>query len=266
MHQVLRTLRSTASNKVSKPQPRKTAKKAVRMSDEHTIFDGNILVYRTTHSGDVWQFRMYVQEEQRYIRKSLKTRDKEIADDRARNEFIQYQAKLKNGEKLFSITAKELREKYLAHIQEQVDGGQLSKGRQVNVKVHSKHFVEFVGAGSKIQNIDKKFFRTYRAFRQKKVKDITMSTVVNETISIKQMYRYAIDEGLIGQTYKPDFGEIKVPLDEVRRDGFTIEEYRQLVGVSKLWHKNVPAAHPKRDEEIYYRRLLNDFVVLHPLK
>ena len=73
------------------------------MSDVIDIFDGMVKVFRTTHSGDVWQMRMYVAEEQRYIRKSLKTRDKEIAIGIAQKEFIFYQAKILNGQKIFSI-------------------------------------------------------------------------------------------------------------------------------------------------------------------
>ena len=49
--------------------------KEKRMSEVEDIFDGHIRIYKTTNSGDVWQLRMYVQEEKRYIRESLKTRD-----------------------------------------------------------------------------------------------------------------------------------------------------------------------------------------------
>jgi hypothetical protein len=102
----MQTLRSTAKNKVSKEKTRKVVTRATRISDALELFDGNIVVYRTTHSGDVWQFRMYVAEEKRYVRKSLKTRDKEIAITHAKREFIQYQAKIVAGEKVFSLTHK----------------------------------------------------------------------------------------------------------------------------------------------------------------
>ena len=233
-----------------------------RMSDVMDIYDGEVRIFRTTHSGDVWQMRMYVREEQRYVRKSLKTRDKQIAISIAQNEFIFYQAKIRNGEKIFSITAEELRTRYLEHVSELVEAGQLSRGRETNIKTFTKHYVEFVGKNTKIQNIDRKFFQGYRAFRQKMKKDITMTVVVNETITVKQMYRWAKEQGFIAQNYEPDYGKIKVQKNEVRRKGYSIEEYNQLIKVASSWHMTVSKNHVKHDEEVYYRRSIRDFIVL----
>ena len=177
------------------------------MSD---IYDGKVRIFRTTHSGDVYQMRMYIQEEQKYVRKSLKTRDKQLALTIAENEYIRYRAKILSGEKIFSISAEELRTRYLESVEELVTAGQISEGRGRNIKTYTKHWMEFVGKATRIQSIDKKFFQGYRAYRQKKVKDITMTAVVNETITIKQMYRWTVNEGLMPGTYVPDFGKINV--------------------------------------------------------
>ena len=260
---MLQTLRATGTSRSKKqPKIKKNAAKIPRISDAFDIFDGNVKVYRTTHSGDVWQMRMYVQPEQRYVRKSLKTRDKEVATDRAQKEFIFYQAKILQGEKIFSITAEELRTRYLKSVAELVSGNQISAGRESNIKTHTKHYVDFVGKSSKIQNIDKKLFQGYRQFRQSEKQDITMTAVVNETISIKQMYRWATEEGLIAATYLPNFGRINVRKNEVRRESFTIEDYTRLTTVGGKWYQRVPKEHPNREEEIYYRRLIQDFIVL----
>lgn len=233
-----------------------------RRTDVMDIFDGNVRIFRTTNSGDVWQFQMYVAQEQRYIRKSLKTRDKEVAIGLAQKEFIFYQSKLLNGEKLFSLTADELRTRYLAYLEELVLGEQMSAGRAKNLKTFTRRYVEFVGKSSKIQNIDKKYFQGYRAFRQSMKSDITMAVVQNEAIAIKQLYTWAKNEGFISQTYVLDFGKINVPKNEVKRDGFTIEEYNVLTDYSAVWNRSVPKDHAMRDEEVYYRRLIHDFIVL----
>jgi hypothetical protein len=163
--------------------------KQVRMHDVLDIYDGEIRIFRTTHSGDVWQLRLWISQEKKYIRKSLKTRDKLIAIEMAKTEYIQYKARLLNGEKLFSLTAEDLRKKYLEHVTELVAGGQISAGRLTNIKTFTKHYQNFVGKEAKIQNIAEDFFDGYRAFRQSKVKEITMTVVVNESITIKQMYK-----------------------------------------------------------------------------
>ena len=127
--------------------------KQVRMHDVLEIYDGEVRIFRTTHSGDVWQLRMWISQEKKYIRKSLKTRDKLIAIESAKAEYIQYKARLLNGEKLFSLTAEDLRNKYLEHVAELVEGNQISAGRQTNIKTYTKHYQDFVGKEAKIQNI-----------------------------------------------------------------------------------------------------------------
>ena len=260
---MLETLRTTDKN--SSKSTKKLGSyenRQKRMSDVVDIFDGNVRIFRTTKSGDMYQMTMYIKDEKRYIRKSLKTRDKEIAIGIAQKEFIFYQAKVMNGEKLFSITAEELRNKYLLYIEKQVQENQLSVGRQGNIKTFTKHYLDYVGKTSKIQNIDKKKFQEYRSYRQGKKKDINMNVVQNESITIKQMYKFAKNEGFIHQNYELDFGKFKVDKNESSRVAYEVKDYKQLVDVGMYWYKKVSELHIKRDEEIYYRRSIRDFIVL----
>ena len=66
------TTKTVSQTKVLKP-------KIPRMSDITEIYDGDIRIFRTTKSGDVYQLRMWISEEKKYIRKTLRTRDKQIA-------------------------------------------------------------------------------------------------------------------------------------------------------------------------------------------
>ena len=234
----------------------KVSKKAIRISDAFDLMDGEIRVYRTTHSGDVWQMRMYVADEKRYVRKSLKTRDKTLAIERAKKDFIFFQAKIQNGEKLFSITAQELVNRYRLFEQERLDGHQISEGRFSNIKTHTNRYLDFVSKTEKIQNISNKKFREYRTFRQSAKRDITMNAVINELTTIKKMYDFARTEGLINANYKIDVGFIRVADDDAKREAFTIDEYSQLVNVSKISYRK-----GKDSEDKYYRELLNDFIL-----
>ena len=236
--------------------------KKVRMRDEQDLFDGRIRIYRTTHSGDVWQFQMWIGEEKKYIRKSLRTRDKEIAINLAEDLFIEARTKQRSGEKLFSMTAKELRSKYLEYIKERVEGGQLSEGRFTNIKTFTKHYSRFVGENSKIQNISEDFFEGYRAFRQSELATITMTVVQNESITVKQMYKWAVKKKFISANYVPDYGEIRVKKNEVKRKGYSVSNYDKLIKYGKLWWKKVPRNAKDRDEQVYYRRSIRDFILL----
>lgn len=225
--------------------------------DAFDILDGQVKIYRTTSK--VWQLQMWIREEQKYVRESLHTEDKEIAINRAQERFIYYRSRIQQNEKIFSITANELRDKYLEHVKANVQQNQLSRGRESNIKTFTRHYIDFVGKLSKIQNIDSKFFRGYLAFRRKEKEDILASVVINESITIKQMYKFAIDQGYISTNYVLDFGKIKKQHNEAVRESFTSDEYNALISVSKSWYqrKNLLS-----EEEIYYRRILNDFILI----
>ena len=50
-----------------------------KSKSQHPILDGIAYIYKRESSGDVWQFRMYVSNEHRDYRVSLRTRDFESA-------------------------------------------------------------------------------------------------------------------------------------------------------------------------------------------
>lgn len=89
-----------------------------------------------------------------------------------------------------------------------------------------------------------------------------MTVVVNESITIKQMYKWAAKKKYISATYQPDFGKIKVQKNETRRESFTVVNYDRLVKVAAKWWQRTPKNIHKRDEVIYYRRSIRDFVLL----
>ena len=162
----------------SKPTNPERSKK-----DAFDILDGQVKVFRT--ASKKWQMQMWIREEGKYVRESLHTEDRSIAAIKAQERFIFYKAKIIQNEKIFSITLDELRNRYLKHIQSQVDSRQLSKGRQTNIKTYTKHCVEFLGKNQKIQNIPMKKFREYLAYRQGCKSDILLTVVRNESVTIK---------------------------------------------------------------------------------
>ena len=194
---MLQTAKTIAgdSRKTETDKPKRVRSAVRRMSDETDILDGEVRVFRTTHSGNVWQMRMYVPEEKKYIRLSLRTKDKDAALKLARNEYIKFSAKIQSGEKVFSLSAEDFRDRYIEYVKTLVADDQISKGRAGNIRTYTKHYMDFVGSTTKIQNIPHKKFQEYRAFRQKKLSTITMTVVVNESITIKQMYKWGINEG-----------------------------------------------------------------------
>jgi integrase len=257
-----RTQRGSTPSSAAKTAQKSQKTRQKRISDEFYIYDNEVFIFRTTQSGDVWQMRMWIAGEKKYVRESLRTRDKSIAIEEAKRRFLNYHNMVKTGQKIFSVSVAEMREKYLDHISELVRAGQISKGRETNIKTFTRRCEEFLGKDTKIGNVDKKHFQDYRAFRQKRLKTITMTVVRNESITIKQMYKWAANEGFIPSTYLPDFGVIRVPKQETVRDGYTIKEYKQLTNYASKWYQKVGKTDLAREEKIYYRKSVRDFILL----
>ena len=67
-------------------KPRKS--KGNTSTNNHEILGGKCSIFRVAQSGDVWQFKMWVTEEQKYLRKSLRTKDFDTALIRAEEKYL----------------------------------------------------------------------------------------------------------------------------------------------------------------------------------
>ena len=72
------------------------------LTDQHPIYGGKAEVVRTQQSGGYWHFRMWISEERKYVRKTLKTTHLDTAVERAENEFFAIKANVNAGRRIFS--------------------------------------------------------------------------------------------------------------------------------------------------------------------
>ena len=77
---------------------------------EIAIFD-EACVYKR---GEYWQFRLWLPKENKYARKSLRTRSESTAIERGKAAYLEIYGNLQQGKSYFSITTKEGVEKYLS--------------------------------------------------------------------------------------------------------------------------------------------------------
>jgi hypothetical protein len=59
------TKRRSASKSVKRVSKKTAKPQNKRISDEFYIYDQEVFIYRTTHSGDVWQMRMWIAGEKK---------------------------------------------------------------------------------------------------------------------------------------------------------------------------------------------------------
>ncbi len=129
----------------------KTAQQALHSSqsfltDQHPIYGGKAEVVRTQQSGGYWHFRMWISEERKYVRKTLKTTHLDTAVERAENEFFAIKANLNSGKRIFSPTVQQAAEEYLKHRWDvDVKRGSITEGRWGTIKSQLNHFVAYCG-------------------------------------------------------------------------------------------------------------------------
>ncbi|WP_353207252.1 hypothetical protein [Sphingorhabdus sp.] len=91
-----------------------------RIMSQHKVLDGLATIIRTKASGDVWQLQMYIQEEQRYYRKSLKTRDLDSALEMAREIGAELIGKRRAGIKIFGMSLRQLVDEWVEYKRSEV--------------------------------------------------------------------------------------------------------------------------------------------------
>ncbi|MBT6977414.1 MAG: hypothetical protein HOA08_20995, partial [Rhodospirillaceae bacterium] len=119
----------------------------------HDILGGKAQIFRVRNSGDVWQFRMWIGEEKKHLRKSLKTRDFETAVERADAMVFETYSDINSGRKIFGATLQELVDAYLNWREKDIDAGTITKGRHDTIKSQTKHILNFKAPDLKISEL-----------------------------------------------------------------------------------------------------------------
>ena len=207
-----------------------TLKKQNFSDEEISIFDEAVIYMR----GEYWHFRMWLNSEGKYARKSLKTRSKSTAIEKGRECYLEIYANQKMGKNYFSITTKEGVEKYLNHRLKDVESGIIVKGRHTTIKTHLQHWLEFIGKDTKLKELHRNDCEDYFYERTKKSKGNTKQvTIQNEQSSINACIKYLFKNN---DTHIESFDFKKLPrLDKnneaIRRATFELHEYQRLVQV-----------------------------------
>ncbi len=210
--------------------PRKKRENKGSWSDQnHDILAGKASILRVRNSGDVWQFRMWVGEEKKHLRKSLKTRDFETAVKRAEELVFKTFSDVSTGRKIFGITLQELVDAFLSWRAKDVESGLITKGRLGTIKSQTNHILKFKMPDLKVSELDRNSFFDWEQYRKTETPGTQSVTIRNEQATINQMIGFGYREGY-SHFPRFDFRPIKISRDDVgRRDIFTLKEYDKLV-------------------------------------
>lgn len=240
--------------------PRTKRKPKDNWSHSNTPILGNKAdIFKLTQSGDVWQFRMWVPNEKKYIRKSLRTRDFQSAQDQAEKMVYEAMSDIHTGRKIFGITLQELCDKYLEWRQEDVEVGNITAGRFGTIRTQLRHFMNFRSPNLRVAELNTDSYYDYANWRKKEYSKAADVTIRNEHSTINHMISYGYREGLC-HFEKMDFRKIKIRQDQVgKRDTFTLEEYDQLIYFLRSYTSK---KHCPNEEERLERKLVQDCLLI----
>ena len=121
-----------------------------------SVSDGKAFIKQNKFG--VWQFRMWISSEKKYVEKSLRTKKKTDAVDLAEELYIKLRNELANGKTLFASTYAEAMQQYIAYKQREVDVNALTDGRLTTIKAHLSHFVEYIDKNTKVSDVGFKVY------------------------------------------------------------------------------------------------------------
>ena len=230
-------------------------KKFVR-TEEIELHGGDVLVYRGSRSGKNWQFRMWISQDKKYFRQALKTKDKDVAIERANTLYLETHTKLNTGQKVFDISIGELAQEYLKEQELRIRVGAVGKGsigitqgRFVTIRTQVKnHLCGFLGESTKLSTIRSDTFKhKYTQYRRKKNPAVRDVTIINERATIGNVFRHALQKGLIQHNRLPLWEEMAKNADA--REAFELSEWTEIYKYLQSWTRNAKDKKEKLERE-----------------
>jgi len=236
----------------------------------HDIFDGRAEIHQTVTSGGFWHFRMWVAEERKYVRKSLRTKHLDTAILRAEDEYHNVRSQLKNSKAIFSPTLTKAVEQYLEFRQKDVERGAIVPNRLSTIKTMLNNFVRYVGSNPssksrviRLSDLDKKCLYGYQKFRQNE--NIKNVTIRNELAMFNALCKFCFEEGLHDTAYwnYPKITTRGVEIDELRRATYTDAEYKRITKALRLYTSKKLATAQRLDAtDVFIRQVIRHYFLI----
>ena len=236
--------------------------KGNKILEQHELFEGDVKIFRVAQSGKVWQVYIWVREEQRAIKKSLRTKQEDLARDRAKKIYLEYLGKVQSNQPVFDRKAKELADAYIEHQQKRYKQGTITKQFVNTLKARMKHYLNFVGENTELTRIKEDKFEEYRLFRKSEAENVKLMTLYNERGTLKALYNFAKEKSFIHNAYELRFGEwekIGKSGEKINRDALKAKQWTTIYTYMQRWHTK---SRVKTDKQAEQRRFIYEFTLI----
>ena len=228
----------------------------------HRICEGKCTLYKRENS-EFYYYRFYLSNDKKYLKRSTKTADLELAKSIASEDFYTIQRDLRNGVRYFGMTILECADLYMqdryAETRRTNPDITLERYQTVRTQV-TKHIIPFMmqkyDKDFRMKNLKKDDFYDYEDYRFNKTNGkVAKVTIRNEQTTITHFVNYCYVKDYT-DTAKVFFKKIVIRDTDIgRRDTFEFpDEYRYFTTKQRAWVKNA-----KDDYTEYYRSQIRDF-------
>ena len=193
--------------------------------EQINLYHGDVKLFRR-QGGGVWQVKIWIKEEQKYLRKSLRTRDEDLARRFAEDEYISVKASRITGQKIFKVALHTIIDEWLVE-QRKTVGISKTLGRYQAIVSQTNWLKKFIkDPNYKIEDIQPSLFVDYYGWRKSKRSEVVNSTLVNEKATINAIFKFAIRKGYLSVIFQAEFPPLLKSSN--KREALTVEEYRKI--------------------------------------
>ena len=205
-----------------------------------SLYDGESFIYKLKEKhGEIFQFRMWIQSEGKDYRRSLRTKDYDIAFLKGKKLTKELMASGMTEQLVFSISVRELIEQYIAYRENDIDVATgITRKRWLTLSSQLKWFAFIVGEDTKLSDLKRDQLYEYSQLRNN-ARKCAMATVRIEKSTINHCIAFGYRNKLITHFDRFDFKQILIRQEAVgKRDTFTDKEYDKLTRYMKdKWTK-----------------------------
>jgi integrase len=200
--------------------------------------------------GDVidssWYFRHHLAAENRFFRKSLKTKDRATAVQNAGKELFDLIGKMTSGERILALSLQDLHDRFSKHMELMVEQKQISPKTWSVQKGRVLRGIEFLGTKypsgveTKITSIDGAVFQDYLTWRidtlKEKGKTIRLDVVRDELLVIRKMFLWAKAQRppLLTERNIPNW-YFEVEREDAKRERITERDFKTFFNTMVAW-------------------------------
>lgn len=221
------------------------------LSDKEELKPGLIIFRRTDVQHRNFYCRVKLPKADRYKTISLKTSDVGTARERAFDHDADVRFRIKHDVPIFNRSFHEVGKEYIATQEARAKRGEISETRYKNVESAIRVTLDAYVGPTQIHLIGKDSWDGYPAWRREQGKGRLRDKVISDATILTEMSIFsAVMNFAVRKRYVPATSkfESRPALKTMRRDEFTLEEYRRLHTTGRSW-----LAKAKKPSSVWYR-------------